>query len=311
MSTASDRTNAAVHHPLGDASNPQNLQDYLDSIDTSVAAKIGGSTGSNDNRLLRSDGTGGKTLQASGITVSDADAVSGVASLALGTPLTIGNGGTGASTATAAFDALAPTTTRGDVITRGASNNGRLALGSSGQVLSSDGTDAVWATQKVSVVAAGAVSSAATLDLTLGSADMYEIDLIAFAPATDNQALLARFSQSGSFLSGASDYHHGVQANGVGSQSEGATSITLSSAIGNNTNEYLTLTVRIFRPSASSFIKTLLYAGQGRTGNPTSNAIQGGGGLLNNTNAIDGVRFLFASANIASGYYAQRAYSFT
>ena len=35
-------------------------------------------------------------------------------------------------------------TTRGDIITRGASAPQRLALGSSGQVLKSDGTDAVW-----------------------------------------------------------------------------------------------------------------------------------------------------------------------
>lgn len=43
-----------------------------------------------------------------------------------------------------AFDALAPTTTRGDIITRGASGNQRLALGTNGQVLTSNGTDVVW-----------------------------------------------------------------------------------------------------------------------------------------------------------------------
>ncbi len=43
-----------------------------------------------------------------------------------------------------AFDALAPTTTRGDIITRGASANGRLAVGTSGYHLSSDGTDPSW-----------------------------------------------------------------------------------------------------------------------------------------------------------------------
>ena len=37
-----------------------------------------------------------------------------------------------------------PTTTRGDIITRGASAPQRLALGSNGAVLSSNGTDAVW-----------------------------------------------------------------------------------------------------------------------------------------------------------------------
>lgn len=37
-----------------------------------------------------------------------------------------------------------PTTTRGDLITRGASALGRFALGTSGQFLSTDGTDPVW-----------------------------------------------------------------------------------------------------------------------------------------------------------------------
>lgn len=38
-----------------------------------------------------------------------------------------------------------PLTTRGDLVVRGASSTGRLALGSSGYVLTSDGTDAGWA----------------------------------------------------------------------------------------------------------------------------------------------------------------------
>lgn len=37
-----------------------------------------------------------------------------------------------------------PLTTRGDIITRGAATTGRLALGASGKMLGSDGTDALW-----------------------------------------------------------------------------------------------------------------------------------------------------------------------
>lgn len=60
------------------------------------------------------------------------------------TPFSIANGGTGQTTATAAFDALAPTTTRGDIIYRGASNNQRLAKGSTGQVLVQGANDPAW-----------------------------------------------------------------------------------------------------------------------------------------------------------------------
>lgn len=67
------------------------------------------------------------------------------ASHLLGGVVDISQGGTGQSTATTAFDALAPTTTRGDLIRRSASQNSRLAIGTSGYALISDGTDPAWA----------------------------------------------------------------------------------------------------------------------------------------------------------------------
>lgn len=58
--------------------------------------------------------------------------------------LPIANGGTGQITANPAFNALAPTTTRGDLIVRGAAVNARLALGATGTVPQSNGTDLVY-----------------------------------------------------------------------------------------------------------------------------------------------------------------------
>lgn len=49
--------------------------------------------------------------------------------------LAISRGGTGQATKTAAFDALSPTTTAGDVIVHNGTNNVRQAIGSDGQVL--------------------------------------------------------------------------------------------------------------------------------------------------------------------------------
>lgn len=49
--------------------------------------------------------------------------------------LAIANGGTGQTSATAAFDALAPTTTSGDTIYHNGTDNVRLPIGSNGQVL--------------------------------------------------------------------------------------------------------------------------------------------------------------------------------
>lgn len=58
--------------------------------------------------------------------------------------LGVGFGGTSATTAIAAFNALAPTTTSGDTIYRTSTGNVRLAIGSSGQVLTASGGLPVW-----------------------------------------------------------------------------------------------------------------------------------------------------------------------
>jgi len=51
-------------------------------------------------------------------------------------------GGTGQTTATAAFDALAPTTTKGDIIVSNGTDNIRLAVGTDGHVLTADSAQA-------------------------------------------------------------------------------------------------------------------------------------------------------------------------
>lgn len=88
-----------------------------------------------------------------------------------GTDLAITNGGTGQSTAAAGFDALAPTTTRGDIIFRDASTNARLAAGTSGKFLQTQGSgaDPQWISPKELFVVSltsptGVVSTGTTLE---------------------------------------------------------------------------------------------------------------------------------------------------
>lgn len=52
--------------------------------------------------------------------------------------LAITRGGTGAATATTAFNALSPVTTKGDIIARGTTDNERVAVGTDGRVLTAD-----------------------------------------------------------------------------------------------------------------------------------------------------------------------------
>lgn len=78
---------------------------------------------------------------------------SGILTSATGLPLTTGvtgtlplaNGGTGQTTATAAFNALSPITTAGDLILgNGANSATRLAIGANTYVLTSNGTTVSW-----------------------------------------------------------------------------------------------------------------------------------------------------------------------
>ena len=73
-----------------------------------------------------------------------------------GTALPVANGGTGQTTASAAFNALSPVTSTGDLIIGNGTNSAtRLAIGANGYVLTSDGTTASW-------VAAGSGSGTVT-----------------------------------------------------------------------------------------------------------------------------------------------------
>ena len=72
----------------------------------------------------------------------------GTASNVTGT-VAIANGGTGQTTKVAAFDALSPSTTKGDLIGFDGADNVRLAVGTNNQVLTADSTTATglkWAT---------------------------------------------------------------------------------------------------------------------------------------------------------------------
>jgi len=202
---------------------------------------------------------------------------------------------------------------QGDILYRGASAWARLGAGTSGQFLKTNGAAAnpAWAGAAVTPISEGALSAVSTLDITLGSADMYEIDLIDFAPATDNVSLFSRFSQSSSFLSGASDYRWGYIAASTQNDDAADSEIEILNGQGNATTEKLSITFRIYRPSATSFYKSMRWTGIYGHNTDRNFPTAGGGFLILNTNAIDGVRFLFSSGNIGSGYYAVRSYSFT
>ena len=75
----------------------------------------------------------------------------------LSTTLAIGSGGTGQTTASAAFNALSPITTTGDlIIGNGANSATRLGIGANNTVLTSNGTTASWVSSSGFMVYPGA-----------------------------------------------------------------------------------------------------------------------------------------------------------
>lgn len=157
------------------------------SIDLSASAAVGSSIlGAANGGTGQSSYTTGDILYASGSAALSklADVATGNALISGGvgvapswgkvTPshfsgtLPIANGGTGQTTAAAAFDALSPTTTRGDLIYRNATTNARLAIGSANTVLRTNGTDPAWGAVNLAtdttgqlVVASGGTGAAA------------------------------------------------------------------------------------------------------------------------------------------------------
>lgn len=79
------------------------------------------------------DVSGGTT----GITFSGGPVTTSGTITAAGT-LAIANGGTGQTTANPAFNALAPTTTKGDIIARTSSVNARVGVGADGTIIKAD-----------------------------------------------------------------------------------------------------------------------------------------------------------------------------
>lgn len=134
----------------------------------------------------------------------------------------IPQGGTGQTTALAAFDAFAPTTTRGDITYRGATTSLRLAKGTSGQFLKIGANDPAWASIAASDVA-NSYSNAGT-DTTVTSQTN---------PTALTSLLNATFAIAGNSLA-AGDVLH-IVGSGNYTNSQNASTIELQLLFGSTT----------------------------------------------------------------------------
>jgi hypothetical protein len=117
--------------------NADNTVSTLDAA--SFRTAIGAGTSSTTGTVTSVSGSGGTT----GLTLTGG-AITTSGTLTLGGTLAVANGGTGATTAQAAINTLAGLTTNGDLLYYDGTNATRLARGTNGQCLTSNGTTLVW-----------------------------------------------------------------------------------------------------------------------------------------------------------------------
>lgn len=151
-------------------------------------------------------------------------------------------------------------------------------------------------------------ATSASLDLVGFSNDFSEYELVVsnIVPTNDNTALYFRVSQSGSFVSGASDYRYARQAvtdGAVASQfgSTGEAQIGIAPTLGSSTGENFSCVIRIFVPTDTTKYKQISWIATMYSATPSVIFVEGAGSFVKNADPIDKVQVLMSAATIASG----------
>jgi hypothetical protein len=253
-------------------------------------------------------------------------------------PVSVARGGTGANTASAGLTALggigAATTdtltnktfdangtgnslsnvdvadlangTDGELITWNASAvPSTVAVGASGQVLTSAGAGSPPTFQTVAAntlefVSTTAITAATTIEVNnLEIGYDYIIQLEAFSLTDDSQTLEMRFSDDGipNYESDAGDYQWAHQEQSGSTRNNSATSINLSSNSGNDANSYSSLSITLINPMGTSEKTTCRFIGHRLDVNFEMVSINGAGLFLQGTNNVTDVQLFWSGGS--------------
>jgi hypothetical protein len=209
-------------------------------------------------------------------------------------------------------------TTRGDIPRRGASAVERLALGSSGHVLTSDGTDVVWAAPSAGngvwdLLSQQTASSSGSIDFASLFTDTYRVYLITYKmlPATNNTTLWGRVALVGTpttYIASGTPYRHNRASMGTGSigstGSNGANQMDMLAAIGNAAGRGLSGEFHIARPrNAEAGMFTVTHLATGILQDNNIQTVFGGGMYSVDGADVASLQMLMSSGNIASGVF--------
>lgn len=155
-------------------------------------------------------------------------------------------------------------------------------------------------------------SSSATIDFTTGidsTYDEYQIHYWDVMPATDNVALWLQVSKDAgvNWRSTAGDYRHSVgyvnTVNTGNTNSASDTKIQINRGVGNASNRGCAGQITFWNPSGTSRNKWFQLFGQHVDNTGVPEASNGRGAFILDNAAINGIRLLFSSGNIASGTF--------
>ena len=160
------------------------------------------------------------------------------------------------------------------------------------------------------LVSTATASNSATIDFTLPSGyKSFDIRVISLVPSTDNVGMWIRVSTDGgsTFAAGASDYiyQRNIQNGTTPSLTLSAADskiITLGGGIGNGTGRYFNSIIKVFDPSNASTYKNITTEFFTYRSDSTYSFGFVNGVYLYNT-AINAIRILMSSGNIASGTF--------
>ena len=243
-------------------------------------------------------------------------------------------GGTSATTAIAAFNALAPTTASGDTIYRTSTGNVRLAIGSSGQVLTASGGIPVWISPSSSgtvnyvdvsgggtglsfdggpITASGTITATGTLDVGYGgtSATTAIAAFGALAPTTTQGDLIYYFGTSNTrFAIGSTGQVLTVTSTGAGANLSWATpavygTVNYVDVSGGNTG--LTFNGGPVTASGTITASGTLVVSAGGTGAATLTGVLKGTGTTAVVAATAGTDYV--SPIVATNFTAQQTFA--
>jgi hypothetical protein len=200
----------------------------------------------------------------------------------------------------------------------GANTAARVAIGTNGYVLTSNGTTAGWAAPAgggLVLLEQHAASASATLDFTTwysSTYDEYQIEAVNLVPATNAVSCYLRFSTNGGssydsganyewadyrFISSGSTFGGGAAQAQIGIDGGGAVNVLSSTA----SNGGLCGSYKLHSPGSSSMHKTLygqssflVNSGGARQGSTIT-------AVYKVTTAVDAFRVFMSSGNITSG----------